>query len=59
MAHIEVKNGLDIHPVGHAERVLRIALELEQPDEFLAVRHLKVVEGSKGSGFLTTKNWWL
>ncbi len=46
----EIKSGLDIHPVAHAERVLRIALELEQPEEFLAGRHLTVLDGAKGSG---------
>ena len=31
----EIKNGLDIHPVATADRVLKIALDLDRPEEFL------------------------
>ncbi len=42
----EIKQGLDIHPVSEAEKVLRIALELSQPEEFMKGRSLRVLEGS-------------
>ena len=31
----EIKSGLTIHPVEHADEVLRLALDLEKPDQFL------------------------
>lgn len=46
----EIKNGLDIHPVFEAERVLKIALELEKPEEFMAKRSFTVLDGEKASG---------
>lgn len=46
----EIKTGLEIHPVGDARRVLKIALELESPEDFLQERSFKVLEGEKGSG---------
>ena len=41
----EIKTGLDIHPVGEAERVLKIALDLESPEEFLSERSFTVLSG--------------
>ena len=46
----EIKSGIDIHPVAEADRVLRIALELDSPEDFLKERNFKVLEGEKGSG---------
>ena len=45
-----IKEGLEIHPVGDAERVLKIALDLESPEDFLKERNFTVLEGEKGSG---------
>ena len=42
----EIKSGLDIHPVSEAEKVLRIALELNKPEEFMKERALRVLEGN-------------
>lgn len=46
----EIKNGLDVHPVAQADRVLKLALELESPEEFLAERTFTVLDGDKNSG---------
>lgn len=46
----EIKSGLEIHPTAEADRVLKIALELEQPEEFLTGRKFTVLDGEKGSG---------
>ena len=46
----EIKNGLDIHPVADASRVLKIALELESPEEFFKERAFTVLDGEKDSG---------
>jgi ATP-dependent Lon protease len=46
----EIKSGLDIHPVADAQRVLRLALELESPEDFLTERAFTVLDGEKGSG---------
>ncbi|OFZ22283.1 MAG: endopeptidase La [Bdellovibrionales bacterium GWB1_55_8] len=39
----EITSGVDIIPVENADQVLRLALELERPDEFLAVKAEDVV----------------
>jgi ATP-dependent Lon protease len=41
----EIKQGLDIHPVDEAEKVLRIALELQKPEDFMKARSFKVLDG--------------
>ena len=41
----EIKNGLDIHPVADAERVLKIALDLKKPEDFMKERAFKVLDG--------------
>ncbi len=41
----EIKEGIEIHCVGEAEEVLRLALNLTKPEEFMKVRALKVLEG--------------
>lgn len=41
----EIKSGLDVHPVSEAEKVLRIALDLQKPDEFMKERAFTVLEG--------------
>ena len=46
----EIKSGLDIHPLSDAQRVLKIALQLESPEEFLTERAFTVLDGEKGSG---------
>ena len=45
----EIKSGLSIHPVSNADRVLKIALDLEHPEEFLKERHLNLIK-DKESG---------
>jgi ATP-dependent Lon protease len=46
----EIKNGLDIVPVSQCEDVLKTALHLNKPEEFMKiVKPLKVIEG-EGSG---------
>ncbi len=46
----EIKSGLNIHPVAQANKVLKIALELEHPEDFLTERTFTVLEGEKTSG---------
>lgn len=41
----EIKQGLDIHPVSEAEKVLKIALELKKPEDFMKERAFKVLDG--------------
>jgi ATP-dependent Lon protease len=41
----EVKKGIDVHPVSHVEEVLKLALDLQQPEKFMQVVGLKVLEG--------------
>lgn len=41
----EIKEGIEIRCVGEAEEVLRLALNLTKPEEFMKVRALKVLEG--------------
>lgn len=41
----EIKQGLDIHPVSEAEKVLRIALDLKKPEDFMKERAFKVLDG--------------
>jgi ATP-dependent Lon protease len=45
----EIKSGLDIHPIEQADRALKIALDLEHPEDFLTDRSFKVLDGEKGS----------
>ena len=40
----EIKAGIDIRCVSEAEEVLRIALNLSKPEEFMKSRALKVLE---------------
>ncbi len=44
----EIKSGLEIHPVSEAENVLKIALNLKKPEDFMKVVALKVLEGEGG-----------
>ncbi len=46
----EVKSGLDVRPCGHVEEVLKLALELQQPEKFMKVVGLKVLEGEGTDG---------
>lgn len=46
----EIKSGLSIHPVAHADDVLKLALDLEQHQEFLVGRSFTIVDGEKTSG---------
>ena len=41
----EIKNGLNIHPVDAAEKVLKIALDLKKPEDFMKERAFKVLDG--------------
>jgi len=40
----EIKEGIEIHCISDAEEVLRLALNLSKPEEFMKVRALKVLE---------------
>ena len=40
----EIKQGLEICPVANVEDVLKVALELNQPEEFMKVVGLKVID---------------
>ena len=41
----EIKDGIEIHPCSHVEEVLRLALDIVQPEKFMQVVGLKVVDG--------------
>jgi ATP-dependent Lon protease len=41
----EIKQGLDIHPVSEAEKVLKLALDLKKPEDFMKERAFKVLDG--------------
>lgn len=41
----EIKDGIEIRPVTDAEEVLRVALNLTKPEEFMKARALKVLDG--------------
>ena len=41
----EIKQGLNIHPVDQAEKVLKIALDLKKPEDFMKERAFKVLDG--------------
>lgn len=45
----EIKQGLSIHPVDEAEKVLKIALELKKPEDFMKDRAFKVLDGENKS----------
>ncbi len=45
----EIKDGMKLTPCSHAEDVLKAALDLEKPEEFMKVLSLKVLKGSGGS----------
>ena len=46
----EIQSGLDIHPCEHVDQVLKVALELNNPEKFLqaVTPNLTVVEGARG-----------
>ena len=44
----EIKEGIDVRPCFHIEEVLKIALDLQKPEEFMKVVALKVLDGDKG-----------
>jgi ATP-dependent Lon protease len=41
----EILEGIDVRPVSEAEEVLKVALNLSKPEEFMKVRALKVLDG--------------
>jgi ATP-dependent Lon protease len=41
----EIKNGIDVHPVSEAEMVLKIALDLKKPEDFMKERVFTVLDG--------------
>lgn len=43
----EIKDGMEIHAVTEAEEVLRYALNLTKPEEFMKARALKVLDGEQ------------
>jgi ATP-dependent Lon protease len=46
----EIQEGLSIHPCEHVEQVLKIALDLNQPEKFMQIVSptLTVVDGDRG-----------
>ena len=44
----EIKDGIEVRPVSEVEEVLRVALNLTKPEEFMKVRALKVLDGEAG-----------
>lgn len=45
----EIKSGINIIPCSHVEEVLKVALELTQPEKFMQVVGLKVIKGDDPS----------
>lgn len=41
----EIMDGMEVRPVSEAEEVLRVALNLTKPEEFMKARALKVLDG--------------
>lgn len=41
----EIKEGIEVKPVSEVEEVLRVALNLTKPEEFMKARALKVLDG--------------
>lgn len=46
----DIKAGLDVRPCSHVEEVLKVALDLNQPEQFMQVVGLTVLEGDRTSG---------
>ncbi len=44
----EIKQGLSVHPVTHVEDVLKIALQLTEPEKFMSHVGLKVIDSGSG-----------
>ncbi len=45
----EIKEGIEVHAVAHVEDVLKLALALDRPEDFMTTITLKVVNGSSES----------
>lgn len=45
----EIKQGIEVHPCTNVEDVFKIALDLAQPEKFMQVVSLKVLDGEAGS----------
>lgn len=43
----EIKSGVDVRPMSEAEEVLRVALKVAKPEEFMKVRALKVLDNNE------------
>ena len=46
----EIKSGINVIPCTHVEEVLKVALELTQPEKFMQVVGLKVLKGEQEGG---------
>jgi ATP-dependent Lon protease len=46
----EIKSGLNVIPCTHVEEVLKVALELTQPEKFMQVVGLKVLKNDESAG---------
>ncbi|MCR9204311.1 MAG: endopeptidase La, partial [Halobacteriovoraceae bacterium] len=46
----EIKSGLNVIPCTHVEEVLKVALELTQPEKFMQVVGLKVLKNDESTG---------
>lgn len=51
----EIKSGLVIKPCGEVEEVLRLALDIKRPEEFMRAATLKVIEGAGSSTMTITE----
>lgn len=45
----EIKQGLQIHPCSNVEEVFKVSLDLVQPEKFMQVVSLKVLDGEAGT----------
>jgi ATP-dependent Lon protease len=46
----EISGGIEVIPVAHVEEVLKLALDLHQPEKFMQVVALKVLDGQSSTG---------
>lgn len=46
----DIKAGLDVRPCAHIEEVLKIALDLNQPEKFMQVVGLTILEDERSRG---------
>ena len=45
----EIKNGIEVVPCEHVEHVMKVALELRDPEKFMQAVGLKVLDANAGN----------